>query len=105
MPKIDLSAFVTSMAKSVDDAVEEMRREKVKAGLEEFECTLTLLVDVDVEPMTKPPAKGNSPGLNGLKLLEVYKTTKPLKTPIVSVPEQPEKGTITIRAVFSPGET
>lgn len=91
------------MAKSVDDAIDEMRREKVKAGLEEFECTLTLLVDVDVEPLRKKPAKGNSPVLNGLKLLEVHKT-KPLKPSMVAVPEQPEKGTLTIRAVFSPSE-
>lgn len=98
--RVNLATLLTSIGKSVNDARAEMARAHVAADLEEFECTLTLAVEIDEEPLRKPMTDEKS--AVGLRMLRIH--SEPAGRPPASgAQEQPSAGTLTIRALFSPG--
>jgi hypothetical protein len=100
MKQFDLSDLILSMAKSVDDAVADMKRAGISCELEEFECTVTLETELDTEIIGVDEEERR---VRGLRFLEVRKAMFP-KNQSKSLNEpHPEKGALTFRAVFSPG--
>jgi len=105
MKNIDLSGLITSMSKSVEESVEIMKKEKSKVLLEEFECTLTLNAEIDEATLKKQQSHLESP--SGLKFVKLkpkkisarLTEREPRQTPANL---QPELGTLTIRAIFTP---
>lgn len=103
MKDIALSELILSMGQSVESSTLIMKKNDTKVRLEEFECTLTLDADID-EKSLKKQRSGLTPN-TGLKFLEVntkknkFTATLPSTTPVSS--PSPEKGVLTIRAIFS----
>jgi hypothetical protein len=105
MNNIDLADLITSMGKSVEDSVAVMQKEKSKVQLEEFECTLTLAADIDETTLKNQPS--NLTPISGLKFLSVKpkKVSVRLADKMSKQPShnlQPDLGTLTIRAIFTP---
>ncbi|MFN3980387.1 MAG: hypothetical protein ACK4SA_08395 [Caldilinea sp.] len=98
--RVNLATLLTSIGKSVNDARAEMQRARIVADLEEFECTLTLSVEIDEEPLRKPATDEKS--AVGLRMLRIY-SEPPVRLPSSGAQEQPGAGTLTIRALFSLG--
>jgi len=98
MKQFDLSNLITSMGKSFSDAVIEMKKSKIACDLEEFECTVTLQTEVDT---AKIGIEENTKTVKGLRFYETRKIMLPKKEYIKQEGETP-KGTLVLRAIFSP---
>ncbi len=98
MKQFDLSNLVISMGKSVEDAVFEMKQANVACELEELECTVTIETKLDVERVGIKGDSGQPLQIKGLRFLEIGRSATPRDLTVPS-----EIGTLTIRALFSPG--
>lgn len=105
MKKINISSLISSLGKSVDDAIEEMKKTKISCELEEFELTTTFEAELDTLDI------GYDPKTKHLKGLTFYETRKQLlggKENIEKIEntnqlnEEINSGSITLRIVFSP---
>jgi hypothetical protein len=108
MKNINISDLISSLGKSVDDAIEDLKRSKVSCDLEEFELTATFKAELDtletgIDPKTK--------NIKGLSFFETRKNllansaiTNKVKTIADKnmIQEEENTGSITVRIVFSP---
>lgn len=108
MKNVDLSNILISMGKSVDQATNDLRKQKLNSELEEVECEISLSVEIDPETLDKAPSQ-----VKALKFAEIKRerfinlpnlgSGRPLdlgdrgEVPI----EDSKASTLKIRALFS----
>lgn len=88
--QLNLSNVISSMAQSVDEAVLQMKDEKISCSLEEFECSLELEAEADTQAL-----------LDGNKKIDGLKFSELKKMPHTDT----NKSKIVVRAVFTPQQT
>lgn len=96
MPRLPVSSLIASIASSVDEAAAHMKKRGLNVQLEEVECSLTIEAEVDTTTVGSD---------QGLFVNVPDRSRLPIKTKkgVEVQPAEPQRGTLTLRAVIQPG--